>query len=253
MSLRAVLIAASLFCPLSPARGETPIRLPGNHSLPVYQVAMDALREAYKRIDTQVEFIDYPRNRSLIDANNGEHIDGETMRIVDIEKDFPNLIRVKVPVNEVEFMVVTRKDSFHRKQHLLDFRSHRVGILAGVLVAEKATEGFINLYAVAKPSQLKLMLEKHRIDAVFSTRLIIANWQLDSQEFMIKEPPEAIVPLFHYLSNKHAHLVPKLERALMAMKEENWFHEHRKKLLIRLSRRSKQYHLDQQKSQFFRH
>ena len=65
---------------------------------PIADISARVLKEAYKRINTEVEFKKMPAERSIENSNNGL-LDGEVNRITGIEKKYSNLGAVSKKIN----------------------------------------------------------------------------------------------------------------------------------------------------------
>lgn len=189
---------------------------------PDIEISRLVLAEAYGRLGIEIEIQRLPGLRALIYANEGL-TDGELFRAAGVETDYVNLIRVKIPINTVDLVVITKKISFE----VTDWQSlkpYYIGIQSGITFIESSiskTEG-LKVARVKSSSQLLRMLENERIDAVVAPRIsaILSLADLKSKEITILEPPLQILPLFHYLNNKHQALVPELENVLHKMEED---------------------------------
>ena len=178
--------------------------------------------EAYRRIGIQITTKQYPAARAIKLSANGS-MDGELFRIGGLEKAYPNLVQVPVPINVMEGVVLTKHTDFPVDgwQSLKPFR---VGIQRGIMFAERGTASIHGLktHAVNSNEQLFGMLSKNRTDIIVVSRLngLQTLKTLRIPDIHILEPPIETYFLYHYLHRKHRHLVPRLTAALKEMEAE---------------------------------
>ena len=193
-------------------------------------IAEEVMIEAYKRMGMTIEVRPLPPERALQDANNGE-VDGDLYRKRDIDKAYPNLIVVPVPIVSIDEMVFTKADkkfSVDGWESLLPYTvGHRLGIkvIEGNLVEGTKSE------AVRTLEQLFKKLEDGRNDVVIETRLsgLATINKLGLKDIVMLEPPLMSLPLFHCLHVKNKHLVEPLTAVLQQMEEEGIIEEIQKK------------------------
>ncbi len=122
LSMLALLIGAFSGCANTPITEESVLEVPANPevddsdhadiilisypSIPAIEVCIPVMKEAFRRIDIQVEFQSYPVERSLQIANYGK-THGELSRIKGIDKNYENLIQIPVPNNFVHLFPIT--------------------------------------------------------------------------------------------------------------------------------------------------
>lgn len=180
-----------------------------------------ALREAYGRLTPpwKTEFVAMPAARALVESNQGR-MDGETARIAGLEAEYANLHCVAVPlyINTNSAFVFgagrVAPDSLDALQQL-----GRVGIVGGWKTAEEATTGWRNVVRVSSHLSALQMLKLGRLDA-FLGRSEDSVRTLLQQGVRLADYPNQVVlraPLFHYLHQKHADLVPAITRELQQL------------------------------------
>ncbi|WP_316896741.1 transporter substrate-binding domain-containing protein [Pseudodesulfovibrio indicus] len=181
--------------------------------------SLKVLEAAYGRMGIEITGKKLPAARSLALADKGE-LDGEVNRIPAIERDYPGLIRVDVPINSVEGVIVTNGRTLENAT-LETLRTMRVGIKIGNKYAELLTNGFPELTRMPDENKLMQLLLAGRLDAL----LVDRAWALtqvrdpDGDRLRINEPPLAVIPLYHYLHDRHAGLVPGITAELRAMRD----------------------------------
>lgn len=185
--------------------------------------------EAFKRLGYRFDYNVNPPQRGIVESNSGR-LDGEAFRLQftdDLEKQFPNLIRVDEPVGEGIFAAYSTNPDI-RVQNLEHFRGK--DLLIGYIRGQKAIEAKLAIY-VAERNRLDItdlktglkMLAAGRMDVLIADDQNVKSL-LRQEEFRgqpIKKIGEVLaIPVYPYLHKKYAALVPKLEAALRAMKRD---------------------------------
>ncbi len=177
------------------------------------------IKEAYQRLGIEVEVSKFPGRRSMATSNSGE-TDGELVRIIHIDKEFKNLVRVPVPVYTMESVAATRNTelSHWTAEHLTQYK---VGRVSGIIWSEKLTKEMSTVVADDYETLLNMMMYG-RMDIILGARmsLMSKSKELKLSGIKILEPPINKVSLYHYLHKKHIDLVPKITEALQQMTQE---------------------------------
>lgn len=196
--------------PNAPPPTELVFRKPS--ASPIANFAIDLLSEAYAELGITLTFVDLPRERGLTESNKG-HLSGELGRIPTIGEQFNNLIQVNFPLYEAEVVLVADR----RDCGLCGFNDIESFTYIG---GTHAVEQVIAEHKVDKPSvkalsfeQAKLLYENGRVEA-----LLLSSFEAE-QLACIDNPYTIVVPFkrntgYHFLHQRHAELVPKLERIL---------------------------------------
>jgi polar amino acid transport system substrate-binding protein len=189
---------------------------------PDIEISRLVLAEAYGRLGIDITIQELPGLRALIYANEGL-TDGELFRAKGIEDEYTNLVRIQVPINTVDVVVIT-KSFFFKVNGWQSLKSYSIGIQSGITFIESIISNIegLKVIRVKNSSQLLGMLENERIDIVVAPRIsaLLSLSDLKSKTITILEPPLQIMPLFHYLNKKHQSLVPELEDVLQKMEDE---------------------------------
>jgi polar amino acid transport system substrate-binding protein len=179
-----------------------------------------ALREAYGKLGFQIEFVDMPGERAVVESNSGR-ADGETARIVGMEAAYPALRRVDVPLyintNSV-FIYGAGKLAPTSVEQLSSVK--QMGIVGGWKASEEATAGWKNVVRLNSYGAALQMLKLGRLDA-FLGRGEDTLRALQEEKLSLSDFPNKIVlrhPLFHYLNEKHEDLIPAITRELRKLK-----------------------------------
>ncbi|MHA7772079.1 substrate-binding periplasmic protein [Roseibium sp. M-1] len=215
---RLVLCAVlSIFFVSGVASAQEKLKFSGFDAPNLTPIAERILTEAYAELGIRIEVVKSSPRRALLDAAAGK-TDGELVRVRDIEALHESLIRVDVPV------VVARTFAYTNKQELMgksfgELRHLRVGHVAGARFAQALSKDYAEVWTADEPEQLFEMLQRDRIDLVIvgegTGRRIIRDLKMEGV-FPLRPSLEEI-SFYHYLHQKHAGLVPKIEAVLKRM------------------------------------
>ncbi|MBT5631776.1 MAG: transporter substrate-binding domain-containing protein [Nitrospina sp.] len=174
------------------------------------------LREAYKRIDYNVEIKPFSGKEALEQSNAGK-VDAELQRIDGIGRGFSNLIQVPIPINYIQGAVFTKSVTFP-VTGWYSLKPYRIGIVKGILFAKEGTKG-MNVVVASSYEAAMRMLDKGEIDIAVMPR-ISALLEMKLQNYTDIKMLGGILEtmfLYHYVHRKNAALVPKLEKELKQM------------------------------------
>ncbi|MFA6138932.1 MAG: transporter substrate-binding domain-containing protein [Sulfurimonas sp.] len=177
--------------------------------------------EGFKRANIPMKYQTLPTERSLINANIGID-DGEAGRIWDIDKLYPNLVRIPVSIHSIDIVILSRKN-LHIKTPS-DLKLYNVGLIRGVKIAESIAQKAEPLSIVEATDYLTLikMLTNHRIDVIITSKIALLTMLGETKEqgLYMTAKPLASLPLYSYLNKKHQALVPQLEKAYKSMVDD---------------------------------
>lgn len=213
-----VLFAFMLLAQASPARCAEPFR--------ISRVADDTgtiqyfpiVKEAYRRIGIEAVAVPLPAERALREADAGL-TDGDTIRVAGIEAFFPNLMRVPEPVASVDVTVFTRGEAFP-VNGWESLKPYSVCYMHGLKLHEIGTEGMRRVPAYGQQNAVQLLRDGLCDAAVLSPNAWMMVDRLNAGPMRELEPPVDTLPLYHYLHERHARLVPLLADALRKMKQD---------------------------------
>lgn len=183
-------------------------------------VAEAVLREAYGRLGITLNVESYEAKDALRLASIGR-TDGELQRVRAVGDDHPTLRRVKVPLLTLTSFAYAVKPDIHIA-NMMDLTKYRVGSIRGVRYAtDLLTEVGADAVFTRTGAQLFTLLQADRVDVVISTRLSAsAFWrQAGVRGVRVVSPALVSVPLYHYLHESKASLVPRIEGVLKDMRE----------------------------------
>ena len=186
---------------------------------PATTIAQRILDEAYRRLGLNLAVRYLPGERSLRSANNGE-MDGELYRKLGMEREYPNLIIVPVPLLTYEIVIFTNGTSFP-VSGWESLRPFTIGYVKGIKIVEQNTVGMkTEIAATMRQAFLKMSLG--RSDVVVANRAsgLAVLKEMKMSDITVLNPPLATFPVFHYLNKKHQALVPKLTAVLQQMQKD---------------------------------
>ena len=207
------------------AQAETPLSINTGFRPPVSDIYRLVIEEAFDRAEVAVDFREVAAERSIALANDG--IDGgDCCRIAEIDQLYPNLLRVPVPVIDIDFVAFSRSPSLQltKDEDWNALKPFEVGVVSGwkLLEVGLAEHPPAKIYTVSSPASLFSMLDKGRIQVATIGRLVGYRTILDMElsGIRVAEPPLVSRPLYLFLHRRHEELVPKLAKALQAMRNE---------------------------------
>lgn len=190
---------------------------------PVSDIYRKVITEAFTRIGAQVDFREISAERSITLANDGVD-DGDCCRVVEIDRFYPNLVRVPVMVLQVDFVAFVKDSSGIELRDWSSLAPYEVGVVSGWKLLEKglADHPPRQLYTLDTPESLFGMLRRDRIQVATIGRLVGYKKlrDMEMRGIRVAEPPLASRPLYLFLHQKHQVLVPQLEAALAAMDKD---------------------------------
>lgn len=195
------------------------------------------IMELFTRNRIAVELVRLPPERALRYANEGVS-DGEVPRIAGLSKAYPHIIQVPVKLIDYHFV------AFSQPRPLPDItfealEKFRVGMLIGWKIYENNVPAGTRQNRLTGPLQLFLMLNSNRIDVGLYEKYA-GHYLIQSNGFnniYECQPPLAVKPMFLYLNQKHAALVPLLADTLESMNTDGTRQAIRQKTLGRFDPR----------------
>ncbi|MEH6345794.1 MAG: transporter substrate-binding domain-containing protein [Bermanella sp.] len=186
------------------------------------KIAGQIIVEAYRRIGIEVQLKLYPAARSLALASQGK-IDGEVIRILDLQKNHPSLLRVPTSFFSLKAKIF-KIDKNIKVEKVEDLANYKSGVLHGILYGERLTQFYPHI-KVQSISQLFRMLLNGRQDI----DLAIVT-ELSGSEVLAREFPNSVIvmddvvlsqhPVYHYLHQSNQKILPSINHSLSEMLKE---------------------------------
>lgn len=179
--------------------------------------------ETFRRCGVELRLVRLPPERGLRNANAGVE-DGDILRVMGIEKLYPNLVPVPEKMIDLRFTAFSRRYAI-QTDSWATLRPYRVGIIKGWKIYEKNLRGIVTPVLVDDAEQLFSLLERDRVGIVLYTR-----WAGEAEvrrrrlrDARALKPPLASVEMFMYLHKKHAARIPCMAAALRALKKDGTY------------------------------
>jgi len=213
----AVWAIVSILASLGGASAQEKLRFSAFEAPNLTPVAEKILSRAYAELGIRMETVVSTPRRALLDAASGK-TDGELARVRSVGDLHETLIRVEVPVVVARTFAYTDKPELKGKS-LSELEHLRAGHVAGARFAGELAKGFAEVWPAETPEQLFEMLHRDRIDLVIlgestGNRLI---GEMALTEVFPLQPSLETVEFYHFLHEKHAALVPRIEAVLRRM------------------------------------
>jgi hypothetical protein len=170
------------------------------------------LVKSYSRLGYKVHFLELSPGRASILANDST-IDGLSVRVQGIEKEFENLIRVPVLLTGANLALYCAKD-VQCDESVINEKESIIGGVANVFsILRYMKEKKSSLYLVNTHLQLSNLFEKGRLKYIFSFEIDnLGNFQNLSQSY--NKIYLTRLEGYHYVNKKHADIVPELVDSL---------------------------------------
>lgn len=197
---------------------------------PATAIAEQVMREAYRRLGLNLIVHKLPGERTLVQANDGK-MDGELYRKLGMEREYPNLVIVPVPLQTYEIVIFTRGTTFV-VSGWESLRPYTLGFVRGIKIVQENTQGMRIEAVPTMPLAFEKMM-MGRTDLVLGNRLsgMAAIKAMNLEGVTVLEPPLASFPVYHYLHKRHEALVPDLTRVLRQMQTDKTIERIQKSVL----------------------
>jgi ABC-type amino acid transport substrate-binding protein len=198
---------------------DNPLVITAAQGLETHAAGIAILERAYEQIGVAVEFSIVPAARALKESNAGVS-DGDVARIANIQLTYENLRPVPTPIIHIRAYAFSRDTSVLIKSWD-DLSTFKIGVLRGIRYSEIGTEGMNRTFYDSYNSMFN-MLDKGRLD--YAIGVHEQALQMINQNFPgsgIKEASSVLfeAPLYHYVHERNAHLIPKLDAVFQKMRD----------------------------------
>lgn len=199
----------------------------------LYKISNAVLKNAFKSFGINFEIKASPPKRIPIEINLG-NIDGDTHRIYDfnLEKKYPNLIRVEESIQIVDQSVFTKLENI-KVNGWKSLSSYKILYLSGIKVVENGldlakvpTENRLGVYDIDNAFNL-LNLDRGDIVIVSPStgRASLKKLGISNRSIKMVSPPVVRIELYPYMHKKHAALAKKLADKIRELKETGQYSE----------------------------
>ena len=188
--------------------------------------------EAFRRIGYRLETVQLPAERGLVNANHGK-VDGEMSRVKGLDRRYQNLLRVPEKIMDWEFVGFSH-DKISLEKGWSDLAMKSVSHINGWKIFEINVPANAEITKVGNAERLFGLLRRDRTDIVLYER-----WggqdllhKMNMHSVQMCQPPLAVKEMFIYLHKKHRNLIPRLAKALAAMKQDGQYQQIFSKFLM---------------------
>jgi len=186
---------------------------------PATSIAKKIVETAYLKLGIHIVVNYLPGERSLRSANNGE-MDGELYRKLGMERDYPNLLIVPVPLLTYEIVIFTNGTNF-TINGWDSLRPYTIGFVKGIKIIEQNTIGMkLEPAPTLRQAFQKMLLGRSDVVVANRTSGLAALNEMKQTEITILSPPLAMFPVFHYVNKKHENLIAALSEILQKMQKD---------------------------------
>ncbi len=183
------------------------------------------MKEAFRRIDRQIDIDHLPAERALINADSGI-TDGEFPRISGLDKQYPNLVMVPEKITNYEFVAFS-KIRGKKMTSWAALQPYNVAIVRGWKILETNIVNTRSLVPAKNQKLLFNLLVNDRADIVVYSRFAGYAYVRSQglKGIVVLEPPLAVREMYLYLNKKHKQLIKPLAQALREMRADGTYTE----------------------------
>ena len=220
----AILCLAFILIGVAPARAEKPFTV-NTADQPPYSTPDNAgiydrlITAVFDRLGVKLQINHLPSARSLENVNLGWD-DAEYARIAGLERQYPNLIMVNEKLIDFAFTAFGRNPA-ERLTGWADLAGRNVAYMRGWKIYERRAEQAKTKVVVSSEGELFEMLRQGRVDLalyeLYRGRAYLKKHGLTGIHNL--QAPLAVRGMYMYVHKKHGELVPRIEKALRALKD----------------------------------
>lgn len=186
-------------------------------------MAIEVVREAYRRAQVAIRIEYYPTSRRLAMARDGS-LDGLTAAIPigEMAKTGPvdDLIQLPLPIAHEDVTVFSSRGLTFAVQGYDSLAPYTVGYVLGIptlttRLGKLRTDPAVNSELLLK----KLEHGRTQVAVDFRSTLCVAK-ELNLQNVQMLAPPLEVFDLYHYLHRRHARLALRIGKILEEMRAE---------------------------------
>ena len=176
------------------------------------------LREAYRELGIEIVVEAVPPDVGLGMSVRGDS-DGEVYRPFDLSERSTNLVRVPTALAATTTVAVFSAGSGISVATIDDLAAYRVVRIAGMVQSEHLTEGLTNVQRVGSYDEVLRALTEGEADVgvVSWVDIRVAISEHGWEDDFDVSAPLGMSYLHHYLHERHAYLVPRIDAVLARM------------------------------------
>lgn len=199
---------------------------------PLNPLGIAILTDAYSQLNLKIQVTELPSQRSL-QMTRTSQLDGELGRIEAISLDYPELIKVDVPLLTFTFVAITNKKALALVP-VEELHNYRIGVTWGAKMNDYIDIPGVNMTKTFNTEQLRQMLTSGRIDFAIIPSAFVPIWQQGADDLTLYSSNYSVgsFDIFHYLNPGHSQLAQQLTRVLSAMKKNGVLRKYHKQAQI---------------------
>ncbi len=198
--------------------------------LPMIELYNRRVAEAFHRIGIKAKVVYQPAQRSLRMANiRGAGAAGRVPHLKQLAPDATqNLLRVDESIAEIDIVVYTVEGVNFEVTGWESLRPYRSGFRMGAKIMEKNVPAERPRTMITSNEQLFRMLDSGRLDTVVEFRITgdAMVKKLGLKKIRALATPLISLPFHLYIHKEHEKLLPDINRALRATKEDGSYQRH---------------------------
>lgn len=180
-------------------------------------IGITVMTEIYQSIGYKMNLARFPSRRSLVEANLGT-TQGELLRIKEIQKKYPNLVRIPYPISRLKSMALTLTGQ-PEINGIEGLQDKKVGVLRGLEYTNILTRNMDRLLLNSIESLFEILLAG-RVDVIIFPELDAKKYIKSHQlEDKINISTYAIVdiPLYHFVHKDSKIVIELLNKKMSEM------------------------------------
>lgn len=223
---RIIITALFMAIQVSVAHAQLTLSLGNAYGAPMTTASKDGLfdliyQELSKRLGITIVIQNADTaERVLLNANSGVD-DGDVGRVAGLEKRYPNLVYVPVPIYRYQIVVFSKAFDFP-VDGAKSIHPYDIGLLTGWKIVENISQGARSVTSLEKGEQLFSMLDKNRIEIAILEKaqgLYILK-TLGLKNIKVLQPNLMEGDWYLYLNKKHENLIPGIAAELEKMHKD---------------------------------
>lgn len=186
----------------------------------ITEIGTIVLTEAYQRLGVSMELEFSSGGQGLQLANEGR-VDGDLFRAAGLEKDYPNLTQIQVPIASTNYVVFSKNPRLGVRTWD-DLMPYSLAYARGIRVIESNIPVNNSVTRVNSSVEAMRMLVADRVELVVNSHMggLKTISEMNLSGIRVSRPPLQTSVVFHYLHADNKHLVQPLTDVLREMEKE---------------------------------
>ncbi|MFC4157765.1 substrate-binding periplasmic protein [Chitinimonas lacunae] len=189
------------------------------------------MRRVYGQLGIEVELVRLPTRRSLLLAAGGQ-LDAELLRIRQIGQEHPDLLRVPIAIAQVELGAYARPGT-PVPGNWQALTRYRVAYMRGARFIERHLEPLPHKVEGLDSYDALRLVATRTADIALLPRSEAAQVLAREELSQVREVGfvSEVEPLYHYLHKRHRALLPRLNDALLRLRQQGELPDYESPLL----------------------